>query len=82
LLFFAGPLALPLRPLGSWIARRQERAADRYAFRDAGCGDSFVEALLALARRNLSNPTPHPWASFWFASHPTVLERVRALRGG
>jgi STE24 endopeptidase len=82
LLFFAGPLSLPLRPLGSWISRRQEHAADRYAFRDAGCGDSFVEALLALARRNLSNPTPHPWASFWFASHPTVLERVRAMRGG
>ena len=82
LLFFGGPLALPLRPLGSWISRRQERAADRYAYRDAGCGESFVEALLALASRNLANPTPHPWASFYFASHPTVLERVRALRGG
>ena len=82
LLFFAGPLALPLRPLASWISRRQEHAADRYAYRQAGCGESFVEALLALARRNLANPTPHPWASFYFASHPTVLERVRALRGG
>jgi STE24 endopeptidase len=80
LMFFSGPLALPLRPLGSWVSRRQEHAADRYAYRDAGCGESFVEALLALARRNLSNPTPHPWASFYFASHPTVLERVRALR--
>jgi STE24 endopeptidase len=82
LLFFAGPLALPLRPLGSWISRQQERAADRYAYHEAGCGESFVEALLALARGNLANPTPHPWASFYFASHPTVLERVRALRGG
>ena len=82
LLFFAGPLALPLRPLASWISRRQEHAADRYAYRRAGCGESFVEALLALARGNLANPTPHPWASFYFASHPTVLERVRALRGG
>jgi STE24 endopeptidase len=82
LLFFAGPLSLVLRPLGSWLSRRQEYAADRYANREAGCGESFTEALLALARGNLANPTPHPWASFWFASHPTVLERVRALRGG
>lgn len=81
LLFFAGPLSLVLRPLGSWLSRRQEYAADRYAYREAGCGESFTAALLALARGNLANPTPHPWASFWFASHPTVLERVRALRG-
>jgi STE24 endopeptidase len=80
LMFFSGPLALPLRPLGSWISRLQEHAADRYAYRDAGCGESFAEALLGLARRNLSNPTPHPWASFYYASHPTVLERVRAMR--
>jgi STE24 endopeptidase len=82
LLFFSGPLELLLRPLGSWISRRQEHAADRYAYRDAGCGESFVEALFALARRNLANPTPHPWASFYYASHPTLLERVRALRPG
>jgi STE24 endopeptidase len=81
LLFYAGPLALPLRPLGSWLSRRQEHVADRYAYRDAGCGEAFTEALAALARSNLANPTPHPWASFYFASHPTVLERVRALRG-
>jgi len=81
LLHFSGPLELALRPLASWLSRRQEYAADRYAYREAGCGESFVEALQALSRRNLSNPTPHPWASFWFASHPTVLERVRALRG-
>ncbi len=80
LLFYAGPLALVLRPLSSWISRRHEHAADRYAYREAGCGEAFPSALRALARRNLSNPTPHPWASFWFASHPTVLERVRALR--
>jgi STE24 endopeptidase len=81
LMFYAGPLALPLRPLASWLSRRQEHAADRYAYFEAGCGESFAEALLALARSNLANPTPHPWASFYFASHPTVLERVRALRG-
>jgi STE24 endopeptidase len=82
LAFYAGPLSLALRPLTSCVSRRQEHSADRYAYFEAGCGDSFTEALLALARSNLANPTPHPWASFYFASHPTILERVRALRGG
>jgi STE24 endopeptidase len=79
--FYAGPFALALRPLASWVSRRQEHAADRYAYQEAGCGESFTGALTELARGNLANPTPHPWASFYFASHPTVLERVRALRG-
>jgi STE24 endopeptidase len=80
--FYAGPLALALRPLASWVSRRQEHAADRYAYLEAGCGESFTTALAELARSNLANPTPHPWASFYFASHPTVLERLRALRSG
>jgi STE24 endopeptidase len=82
LLFFSGPLAMLLKPLASWGSRRQEHAADRYASRDAGCGESFVEALISLSRKNLTNPTPHPWTSFYYASHPTVVERIRALRAG
>jgi len=82
LLFFAAPLEVLFRPLASWVSRAQEHAADRYAYRDAGCGEAFVEALVHLSRRNLANSTPHPWASFYFASHPTLLERVRALRQG
>ena len=80
LMFFAGPLGVMLRPLASWVSRRQEHAADRYAYAEAGCGETFVQALTVLSRSNLSNPTPHPWTSFYFASHPTVLERVRTLR--
>jgi STE24 endopeptidase len=80
LLFFAGPLEVLFRPLASWVSRRQEHAADRFAYRDAGCGEDFAQALAVLSRSNLSNPTPHPAASFYFASHPTVLERIRALR--
>jgi STE24 endopeptidase len=80
LLYFSEPLAMLLKPLASWGSRRQEHAADRFAFREAGCGEAFVEALIGLSRRNLSNPTPHPWASFYFATHPTVVERIRALR--
>ncbi len=78
--FFSGPLAAVLRPLASWLSRRQERAADRYSYREAGSGEAFIEALIALSRENLANPTPHPAYSFYNYSHPTVVERIRALR--
>jgi STE24 endopeptidase len=80
LLYFSGPLTMLLKPLASWGSRRQEHAADRFAFREAGCGEALIEALIGLSRQNLSNPTPHPWASFYFSTHPTVVERIRALR--
>jgi STE24 endopeptidase len=78
-LYFAGPLSLLIRPLGSWWSRRQEYGADRYARDTAGEGEHLRKALIGLSRDNLSNPTPHPWYSFVHYSHPTVLERVRAL---
>ncbi len=78
--FFSGPLAAALRPLASWLSRRQEQAADRYSYKEAGCGEAFIEALIALSRENLANPTPHPAYSFYHYSHPTVVERIRALR--
>jgi len=71
-----------LRPAGSWWSRRQEYAADRFARDAAGCGVELQEALAGLSRDNLSNPTPHPWYSFVHYSHPTVLERIRALGSG
>jgi STE24 endopeptidase len=82
LAFFSAPLAAALRPLASWLSRRQERAADRYAYWEAGCSEAFVAALITLSRENLTNPTPHPAYSFYHYSHPTVVERIRALRRG
>jgi Zn-dependent protease with chaperone function len=33
-----------------------------------------------LSEKNLSNLTPHPLYSSFYYSHPTLLERERALR--
>jgi STE24 endopeptidase len=82
LLFVVEPLSVLLRPAGSMWSRRQEYAADRFARDVAGCGVELQEALAGLSRDNLSTPTPHPWYSFVHYSHPTVLERVRALERG
>ena len=69
-------------PLLNCVSRKHEYEADAFA-RDAvgGCGP-VQGALRKLAQKNLSNLTPHPWFSTFFYSHPTLVERERALLGG
>jgi STE24 endopeptidase len=40
---------------------------------------SLIGALRKLNEKNLSNLTPHPWYSKFYYSHPTLIERERAL---
>lgn len=76
----SGPVGLLLQPLtGAW-SRRHEYEADRYAADAVGGGEALGGALIALSRDNLSNPNPHPWYSAWHYSHPTLAQRLRALR--
>jgi STE24 endopeptidase len=39
----------------------------------------MIGALRKLSEKNLSNLTPHPLYSGFYYSHPTLLERERAL---
>jgi len=45
-----------------------------------GEAQSFIRALRKLSEKNLSNLTPHPLYSRFYYSHPTLLERERALQ--
>jgi STE24 endopeptidase len=66
-------------PLGNWISRRHEFEADAFA-RNAMNGPApLVGALRKLSEKNLSNLTPHPLYSAVYYSHPTLVERRRAL---
>lgn len=66
-------------PLTNLLSRKHEYEADAFA-RDAVAGPGpMVGALRKLAQKNLSNLTPHPWFSAFFYSHPTLVERERAL---
>ncbi len=68
-----------LSPVFNWVSRRHEYQADAFA-RDAVRGPGpLVDALRKLARKNLSNLTPHPLYSGFHYSHPTPVERERAL---
>jgi STE24 endopeptidase len=77
--FCSGPFTFFLTPLFTSASRRHEYEADRYAAQ-AGFAREMESALLRLGRDNLTNLTPHPLYSFYHYSHPTLAERIAALR--
>ncbi len=68
-------------PVGNWISRRHEYEADSFAKNALGSAAPMIGALRKLSCKNLSNLTPHPLYSAVYYSHPTLVERERALQG-
>jgi STE24 endopeptidase len=82
ILAFIGAIAtFPFAPLLSWLSRRQEREADRFAADLTGEPAALASSLIKLSRENLSNVHPHPLYAQFYYSHPPVVERVRQLMG-
>jgi STE24 endopeptidase len=80
--------ALLAETLGFWFSplihiwsRRFEYEADAFARAAMGEKQSLIQALRKLSEKNLSDLTPHPFYSSFYYSHPTLLERERALQG-
>jgi|ERR1017187_537690 STE24 endopeptidase len=69
-----------LAPAGNWLSRRNEFEADAFARGAIGSSAPMIGALRKLSRENLSNLTPHPVYSMVYYSHPTLVERERALQ--
>ena len=79
LFFFILPVfVFPFRLLVSFLSRRDEFQADRYAARQSGA-EALVEALVRLYRDNASTLTPDPWYSLFYDSHPNAQQRVARL---
>jgi len=75
----SGVVTFWFSPLFNLLSRRFEYQADSYAARTMNETDSLIGALRKLNEKNLSNLTPHPLYSGFYYSHPTLLERERAL---
>lgn len=67
-----------LTPLKSWLSRRDEFQADRFA-RDQSSADELVNALVKLMDDNASTLTPDPVHSAFYDSHPPATIRIRHL---
>ena len=79
--------ALLAETIGFWFSplvhiwsRRFEYEADAFARTTMGDAQPLLQALRKLTEKNLSNLTPHPLYSGFHYSHPTLLERGRALQ--
>ena len=75
----SGVVTFWFSPLAHWWSRKHEYEADRYAADATGQPTWIINALRKLNEKNLSNLTPHPIYSRFYYSHPTLLERERAL---
>jgi STE24 endopeptidase len=78
----AGTITFWLSPFIHIWSRRFEYDADAFAGATMGEPQSLIQALRKLSEKNLSNLTPHPFYSRFYYSHPTLLERERALQAG
>jgi STE24 endopeptidase len=75
----SGLITFWFTPLFNLLSRKFEYEADAYAAATMNEPHSLIGALRKLNEKNLSNLTPHPLYSGFYYSHPTLLERERAL---
>ena len=70
---------LLVSPLSNQLSRKHEYEADEFAKNAVGTSASLVSALRKLHVENLSFLFPHSLISTFHYSHPTLMERERAL---
>lgn len=77
---FYAPFNFFIEILLNSIVRRIEYQADKFSF-ELGYGDELIKALSILSEMNKSHLDPDPLYSMVNNSHPTLVERIRAING-
>jgi STE24 endopeptidase len=73
-------LELGALPFETWLSRRWERTADRFALELTGDGEALEQMHRRLALANLADLDPPPLLYKLLFTHPTPPERVAAAR--
>ena len=68
------------QPLESAISRKFELEADDFALELIGTAEPMRSALKRLAADNLANLCPHPLYTWFYYSHPPLVERIARLK--
>jgi STE24 endopeptidase len=63
-------------PLSNVVSRRYEAEADWISLRTTKDPAAFIGLEQAFVRSGLTDPMPPSLYSFWFATHPSPLERI------
>ena len=73
------PLSRAFDLISNKISRKFEYQADAFAARE-GYGEPLIGALKQLSRDALTNLNPHPFVVALEHSHPTLSQRIDAIR--
>jgi STE24 endopeptidase len=76
---FSSVFMFPISPIFTKISRINEFEADAFSVLTTNNKEYLISALVKLTKENLGNLMPHPWYSAYHYSHPTTLERVKAI---
>jgi STE24 endopeptidase len=76
---FSSVFTFPIVPLFTSLSRKNEFEADAYSVEISKDKEELKKALVKLTKENLGNLTPHPWYSAYHYSHPSTIERVKAI---
>lgn len=76
---FSSVFTFPINPLFNALSRKHEYEADEFSVKTTHDKEHLKSALIKLTKENLGNLTPHPWYSAYHYSHPTTVERVKAM---
>ena len=72
------PVSMLTGILMNLLSRKNEYEADAYA-KEYYNGEDLINALKQLSIKNLSNLNPHPSYVWFHYSHPTLLQRMKAI---
>nr|MCU0332458.1 M48 family metallopeptidase [Ignavibacteriaceae bacterium]MCU0364598.1 M48 family metallopeptidase [Ignavibacteriaceae bacterium]MCU0406233.1 M48 family metallopeptidase [Ignavibacteriaceae bacterium] len=66
-------------PLGNILSRKFEYEADEYAVIETKNPFAFKKTLEKLTEQNLGDKEPHPFVEWFFYSHPSIKNRLKAI---
>jgi STE24 endopeptidase len=66
-------------PLGNILSRKFEYQADEYAVLETKNPSSFITTLQKLNEQNLGDKEPHSFVEWFFYSHPSNKNRIKAI---
>ncbi len=72
------PVSFVMGLISNKFSRKFEYQADDFAA-SFGLGKKLIDGLIKLSVKNLSNLMPHPLYVFFHYSHPTLLQRKKAI---
>ena len=75
-----GSISEIISPITNIFSRKDEYAADKFSLEHCNNKEELIYALIKLNSDNLSELLPPKLYVFWNFSHPTLIERIAALK--